>query len=378
MKKIFLLIIFIFLFSYIFISPVKANQPEINLYFFYGDSCPHCAKEEIFLLKLKDKYPNIIINKFETYHNSENQEFYKQFVKKLNVSRTGVPLLIIEDEYVIGYGSDEITGKKIEEIIKRYLDTSNEENNSPVLISIPFIGEINARNFSLPFLTFIIAATDGFNPCAMWVLIFLISLLLGMQDKKRMWILGMTFIFSSGTVYFLFLSAWLNLFLFIGFVFWVRILIGFVAVASGSYHVYDYLNNKNGSCRVTGNEKRKKIFCKIQKIITEQKLWLALLGIIILAVAVNLVELVCSAGLPAVFAQILTVSNLPVWQYYIYLVFYILIFMLDDMLIFVIAMKTLELKGINTKYTKYANLIGGIIIFILGILLIFKPEWIMF
>ena len=106
--------------------------------------------------------------------------------------------------------------------------------------------------------------------------------------------------------------------------------------------------------------------------------YLALVGIVVLAFAVNLVELICSAGLPAVYTQVLFLSNLARWQYYFYILFYIFIFMLDDLLIFFIAMTTLRLTGLTTKYSRWSHLIGGILMLIIGLLLIFKPEWLMF
>lgn len=244
-------------------------------------------------------------------------------------------------------------------------------------VNLPFIGYIDVQSFSLPLLTIIIAGLDGFNPCAMWVLLFLISLLLGMKNKKRMWILGSAFIVSSGVVYFLFLTAWLNVFLFIGFIFWVRIGIGVVAIASGAYHLREYYLNRPG-CKVTEDEKRQKIFAKLKAITQRKEFFYALIGIILLAVAVNVVELVCSAGLPAVYTSILAMTDLATWQYYMYLVLYIFIFMLDDLIIFFLAMGTLQMVGISKKYSRFASLIGGIIILILGLLLIFKPTWLIF
>jgi putative Mn2+ efflux pump MntP len=41
-------------------------------------------------------------------------------------------------------------------------------------------------------------------------------------------------------------------------------------------------------------------------------------------------------------------------------------------------MKTLEVSGVTTKYNKYSHLFGGILMIIIGLLLIFKPQWIMF
>ena len=98
----------------------------------------------------------------------------------------------------------------------------------------------------------------------------------------------------------------------------------------------------------------------------------------ILAASVNLIELACSAGIPVIFTQLLAMNDLNNISYFIYILIYIICFMLDDLIIFIIAIKTMELTGISTKYSKYSHLIGGILMFIIGILLIVKPEWLMF
>ena len=211
----------------------------------------------------------------------------------------------------------------------------------------------------------------------MWVLVFLIGMLLGMKDKKRRWILGTAFIASSGLVYFFFLAAWFQLFSFLTFIPFIKPAIGLLATVAGVYYLREYFINKEAACKVTSGGKRKLIFEKLKRFCNEKHFWLALGGIIVLAAAVNLVELVCSAGLPAIFTQILTLSNLPMWQNYALMILYIVIFMLDDMIVFGVAMKTLELKTISAKYSRFSNLIGGIIMLILGILLIFKPGWLM-
>ncbi len=170
----------------------------------------------------------------------------------------------------------------------------------------------------------------------MWVLIFLISMLLGMKDRKRMWILGTAFIISSAFVYFLFMAAWLNLFLFLGFLIWIRIIVGLFATGVGIYNIREFFINKNAECKVTGNEKRRKTLEKIKGITQRKELLIALFGIILLAFAVNLIEAICSAGLPAIYTQILSLSNLPLWQYYLYILLYLFIFMIDDLIVFFI------------------------------------------
>lgn len=388
-----------------FAMPVAAqSEPyqELNLYFFWGEGCPHCAKEKIFLENLKEKYPGLKIYEFEIWHNSDNVKILQEVGEELKADISLIPFTVVGEKYNTGYLSDETSGADIEDIIKyalrhKYRDVAgeitgivkpseptptielgSEEQQIPEKITLPVFGEIAVKNFSLPILSAIFGILDGFNPCAMWTLIFLIGLLLNMKNKKRMWVLGGTFIAASAGIYFLFMTAWLNLFLFLGMIFAIRLAIGLVALGAGWHNLKEYFTNKNVVCKVTKTEKRQKIFEKLKQITQQQKFWLALAGIILLACAVNMVEAVCSAGLPAIFTRILTITDLPVWQYYCYILLYLFFFMLDDMIVFFTAMATLKVVGGTAKYTRASNLIGGILMLALGLLLIFKPEWLMF
>ncbi len=373
----------------------NASSP-VSVYFFYGEGCPHCAKEEVFLRTIQETYPEVEVKSFEIYHSRENAALLKQAGKLLGANVSGVPFSIIGDEYFIGY-AEGITSRKIEDRIKVCLDsecpdsinglintseeitdTGNPQDAKEEMIDLPILGNINVSTFSLPVITVVIGALDGFNPCAMWTLLFLISLLLGTGNKKRMWVLGSAFIVASAFVYFLFMSAWLNLILFLGIIFWVRVSIGLVALLGGGYSLREFWVNKESVCKISNNGGRQKVFQKIRSVIERRSFLLALSGIIALAFVVNLVELVCSAGLPAVYTQILALNGLVGWQYYSYILLYILFFMIDDLIVFFIAMKTLQITGLSTKYVRHSRLIGGLLMIAIGILLIFKPELLMF
>jgi len=346
---------------------------------------------------MKAKYPELTVHAYEIWGSEKNRKIMTGMGQILNANVNGVPFTIIGDQYVVGWMDENTSGAQIESAIKcviengcRDFDSILKENGYygkekvvapskiPETLALPFFGEIKTRDVSLPVLTIIIGLLDGFNPCAMWSLMFLISLLLGMKDRKRMWILGITFLLASGFVYFLFLAAWLNLLLFIGFILWIRLIIGLVALGGGGYYLKEYFFNPHAGCVSTKTERRKKIFEKIRQITHERHFWFALGGIIVLAFAVNLVELICSAGLPAVYTQILTLNHLPAWQYYLYLLLYIFLYMLDDIIVFVIAMVTLQMTGLSEKYSRASHFIGGFAMVIIGILLILKPEWLMF
>ena len=337
-----------------------------------------------FLNKISASYPDLVIEKLEVYYNKQNQEVMESEAKRLGVAVRGVPFIIIGDQYVIGYQSDETTGYQLQTMIQQELEKTQQktesmpESNSskvlPDILTLPIIGQVKTSTLSLPIFTIVVAAIDGFNPCAMWTLLFLISLLLGMKDRRRMWLLGLVFVITSAVVYFLFLSGWLQLFIFFGYLRWLQIGIGGVALIAGGYYLWDFWVNRDGSCRITQSKNRQKVFLKLKELTHKKQLFIAVLGIMVLAIAVNLVEVVCSAGLPAIYTQVISLSKLSWWQYYAYIFLYIIVFMLDDMFIFFTAMLTLRAVGIEGKYARISHCVGGILLLVIGILLVIKPE----
>ena len=384
--------------------PIYAENKTLTIHLFYSKTCPHCAAEEEFLKKMELKYPQLEVKRYEITENKDNLKLFIEVGKKLGDRSARVPFLVIGNEYVLGYLSEETHGVEIEQkIIDAFKNTpvdlvsqiiSEIEGNSTnskskdsaettksktkFEINFPLLGKIDINSLTLPVLTVVLGLVDGFNPCAMWTLLFLISLLLGTKNRKKMWLLGGTFIFTSGFVYFLFMAAWLNLFLIIGYVVAVRVGIGVTAAGIGGYYVWKYWKDSKTGCLVEGDEKRQETFKKLRRLTENDKILLALGGIILLAVAVNLVELLCSAGFPAIYTKALTMTPMPTWKYYAYLLGYIFFYMLDDMIVFIIAMVTLEMVGVKQSYAKYSHLIGGILMLIIGILMLFKPEILMF
>ncbi len=370
------------------------NQP-VNIYLFWAKGCPHCIAEKEFLAELASRDKQIKIITFELIESRENRELFQKVGAELRASVSGVPFTVVGERYFIGWQDEESTGALIFQAVAEARRTQApdviarlraatiplvppEKKAIPEKIPLPFFGEIEIKYLSLGLVTLIIGLLDGFNPCAMWVLVFLINLLLGMEDRRKMWILGGSFIFSSALVYFLFMTAWLNFLIFVGFIVWVRVAIGGVALLAGFYNLREFFTNRAGVCKLSDTEKRQRRMERLKEIVQTKKFLLALGGIILLAFAVNLVELICSAGFPVIYLQILSLTPLPFWQYYLYMILYIIMYMLDDMIIFVAAMITLQLLGVGTKYKQASNLIGGVLMLILGILLIFRPEALMF
>ena len=403
-KRVLVLIIALF----IFMPNTKAEEPKngVNAYLFYSELCSTCAAEEEWL----DEYISNInmkinVTKYEVTRNKDNAELLKKVRKALKNDEMTTPYIVIGTTGITGF-SETVKSQIIEtfdyynvqenyvevmDVVINNLDTPFEIHYPEGEYNIPILGEINPKNVSLPLASIVIGFVDGFNPCAMWVLLFLISMLFNMKNRRRMWIIGITFILASALTYLCFMLAWLQVAISLTSIAWVRLIIALIALIGGIINLSSYIKDKkdDSGCEVVDDKKRKSIFKRIKKIIShvddEKNFWknergfiLALLGIIGLAISVNIVELTCSAGLPVIFTQILALNNLNSLQYFLYILLYILFFLIDDIVIFVIAMKSLKLTGISTKYNKLSHLIGGIIMVLIGILMIFKPEWLMF
>lgn len=378
---------------------VDAAKRPLDVYLFWGEGCPHCASAIEFTQKWTDSEPGVRMHYFDVTRESANQNLFIAVVRHFGIERPGVPLIIVGERFFVGFDNYATTGAEIKAVAASCIQTScidvirplltgteRQELNQPLIkptkvpkvLKLPVFGEISLAHVSLPVLTLMLGAVDGFNPCAMWTLVFLISLLIGLRDRFRMWVLGSIFIAASAVVYYAFMAAWLNLLLFLGMLLWIRLAVGLLAMGGGGYYLHEYFFNPEAVCKVTAPGARQRVFEKLRALAGERSFLAAATGIVLLAFAVNLVELICSAGIPAVYTQVLALSNLPAWQYHAYLSLYIFVFMLDDLFVFVIAMKTLHITGLTGSYVRQAHAIGGAVLILVGLMLLFKPEWLTF
>lgn len=364
------------------IANVSKEYGKINLYFFYGDGCGVCEDTKVMLEELKQSYSDYLnVYYFETWHNEANDKLLEDSATQFGYTKSnGVPITLINDTMFIGFADFQKT--KIEEIITGFIDDFNN-NASPTLTpnnnyDLPILGTVDVKNVSLPLIAVILGFIDGFNPCAMWILLLLISLFLGMKDKKKALILGITFLFISALVYFLSMFG-INFVLDIFDYVWLKTIVAIFILIAGIISFKKYLNTRkeDTGCTVVDEKKRKTVISKSRKIINEKNILLSIIGITILAISVNSLELLCSLGFPVVFAEILTLNNITGIFRILYILLYVLFYMLDDIIVFTISMVTLKATGITNKYTKLCTLISSVIMIFISILLLVKPSWLM-
>ncbi len=343
------------------------------VYVFYGDECSHCAEFDKYLSEdiLKD-HPEVEVEKYEVWHNQDNYQKMISMFEEREVKDRAVPTVFVGHQTFVGYGGDDLTGLDIKESIYNLYCIEGEIGERSV--DLPFIGEIKTANLSIPVITVVLGLVDGFNPCAMWALVALITILLSTKNKKKIIVIGLSFLISSWLIYYLFISLYLNTFIFLSFVAAIRYLIAVVALVAGIVYIRDFINYQPGVCKVTTQKQQQGLVGKMKTISKSNSLWLMIAGVIALAFSVNLVEMVCSIGLPVIYSQILASSGLSTVQKYLYLALYNTVYMLDDIIIFVIAATTLKYVNVGSRYEKWMKLVGGVLIIVLGVILAFRPD----
>jgi glutaredoxin len=346
---------------------------------FFSPQCPHCEKELTFLDKLKTQYPDLSVQT-HNIHKQHHRELMLAHAKKLKVPSQdlGTPFLIIGDHYLIGFHGADTTGITIRNWVEEHIHqkplTENTSDTDLGSLQLPFFGAVRLRDLSLPALAVLLGVVDGFNPCAMWVLAYLISLIIGLKDRTKMITLIGTFLFASGVLYFLFMTAWLNVFLFIGYMPLLTTLIGIAALYMGALNLSGFMRSGGRLvCKVGDLKSRQQTQSRIQSLIASPLSWGSFLGIVALAFTVNSIEFVCSSALPAIFTHVLSVAELSTAGYYGYILLYVFFFMLDDLVIFSAAAFAAH-KFAGEKYAGICRAIGGVLLIFIGVLLVFFPE----
>lgn len=380
-----------------------SNHPVISV--FVRDKCPHCQDEEEFLTELQEKRPDLQVRLLEI-HDSKSRELFNLFTEQTKTPKV-TPITIIGQKSIIGFDKAETTGQQIIKMLETenatltlenflgleplQIDSTNTtcaitetpDENSPTdcsqaaeehrYISVPFFGQINVSDYTLPTLSIILGFIDGFNPCAMWVLIVFLTALTHAGSVKKMVQFASVFIVAEAIMYTLILNSWGLAFDFIGFDEIVTPIIGLVAIGGGIFFLWE-AKQSDGTCKVTNIKQRTTIIQKVKNLASQKFSLVVFLGLIALAFSVNIIEFACSIGIPQAFIKILDINQLS-WlmkEYYIGL--YILFYMVDDLIVFGVAIYSFEKLGLTSKYTKYSNFIGGILMLILGLLLLVAPE----
>lgn len=345
--------------------------PDIEVFVRAG--CPHCAAAKIFLDELRRERPSLHITLYDIVEDSAARQRLEAWAKDRGITTLGVPAFLIGTELILGFQSPDTTGARIRAMLDRKASGS-KPGSSVESIETGWFGPLRVHDLGLPLFTVVIGVLDGFNPCAMWVLLFLLSLLVNLQDRRKMALIAGTFVIVSGLVYFAFMAAWLNVFLVLGLSRAVQIGFGGIALFIGLVNVKDFFALHQGLSLSIPKSAKPGLYARTRRILQADNLAGALVGVIILAGLVNTIELLCTAGFPAIYTQILTMQQLPTWTYYGYLGLYNLAYILDDSLMVTIAVVTLSRLKLQEGAGRWLKLTSGLVMACLGVTLLLAPE----
>jgi cytochrome c biogenesis protein CcdA/thiol-disulfide isomerase/thioredoxin len=417
-------------------APLAQDEAPVRIYFFWGDGCPACAQAKPIVQALADRYPQVELESFEVYYVEENQVLFREIAAAHGIEPRYVPTIFIGDQHWEGFagptrgeieaaveacvergcpdlgaaivaspGQDEttaeptpaptstedpdaVTGAVEDETATEpapaptatavaAVDAPAAVEETPAevgLLTLPLLGTIDLGRQSLWVSTAIISFVDGFNPCSLWVLSILISLTLRTGSRKKVFLTGFVFLLVTSLIYVLFIAGLFTMFTFIGFLGWIQVVVAVLALFFAGANIKDYFWYKKGISFTIADEKKPGIYKRMRKVLYADSLWAMLTATVVMSAGIALVELPCTAGFPVLWTNLLTAQGVNQSAFVLLLGLYMLIYLIDELVVFVIAVFTLKSNKLEEKHGRVLKLIGGMLMLMLATVMLIDPT----
>lgn len=361
-------------------STVKAQgSGQVEIIYFWGDGCPHCAEAKPFLDRLEDDYPNVKITRYEVWYNAANQVLYKNKADALKVPEggRGVPFIVIGDRYWMGYSPQ--IAEQIEAVVKEQA-AQLPAGETPALdsgdtLTLPLIGKIDLGHQSLFVSTLLISFVDGVNPCSIWVLTMLLAMTLHTGSRKKIIIIGLIFLTVTAGIYALFIAGLFTFLSIVSFIGWIQVVVALIALLFGLVNIKDYFWYKEGISFTIDDSKKPGIFQRMRRLVdASQSFWGLAGATALMAAGVSLVEFSCTAGFPVLWTNLLVSQNVTPLVFVLLLLVYMVIYQLDEMVIFFTAVYSLKATRLEEKQGRILKLIGGVLMLVLAAVMLINPQ----
>ena len=375
------------------------GTPIVRLYYFFSPTCPHCQAAAPFIDDFAARSPWLEVRKYVVKDNKANARFYYETALSLGTQALSVPGFVFCRNVLIGYDTAETTGAEIVKALEGChaerlahpgadvaADTSagtpmagepaaaSAGDEASTTVHLPIVGTVDAKAFSLPVLTLVLAGMDAFNPCAFFVLLFLLSLLVHARSRARMLVVGGTFVLFSGIVYFVFMAAWLNVFLIAGELRVITTIAGLLALFVAVLNIKDYFWFKEGPSLSIPESAKPGLFKRMREIVAAGNLAPMLASTVLLAIVANSYELLCTAGFPMVYTRALTLAQLETWQYYAWLAGYNVIYVIPLLAIVIVFVRTMGARKLTESEGRILKLVSGFMMLGFGLMLLLAPN----
>ena len=374
-----------------FTQPIHAqdSEPTVDLYFFHGNGCPHCAEEEILLEEMTAIYGDrLVIHGYELWDHPENIPVFEEFAKAFDFEPSGVPVTFIGNQYWVGYNAEK--GVEIRAAIEKgmaegVVDTrqivdgdvsrTETEQTSGSTVTIPLFGQIDLSQQSLLVSTIVIGLVDGVNPCSLWVLTMLLAMLTRTHSRKKMLIIGTVFLTVTALIYALFIGGVFSLLNYISYMKWIQIVVAAVTLVLGFINLKDYFFFKEGVSLSISDEKKPGIFQKMRNVMNQsENMWAMIGATVVLAAGVSLIEFSCTAAFPVIWSNLLVANNASTTTFVLLLILYMVIYQLDELIIFGVAVATMKSSKMQEKHGQILKLFSGALMVILSLVMLIDPA----
>jgi len=365
----------------------------VPVYFFWGEGCPHCANQKVFLAELEADHPNVVVYDFEVYNVPENRPLMTAMATAFGRPVTGVPMTFIGDEVWVGYNA--AMGRQMRAAVERYEtyaapDPADRvapefrdqlappppaQDGGELLLDVPLVGSVDVGHQALWLSTSLIAFVDGFNPCSLWVLALLLAVVINTRSRKRVLLVGLTFLVITAAVYGLFIAGLFSIFSYVSFLGWIRVLVAGIALAFALINLKDYFAYKQGLSLTIDDAQKPGIYRRIRGIMNARSSLPATLAATGgMALGVTLVELPCTAGLPVLWTTLLADAGVATGAFVVLLLLYMLIYLLDELLVFGAVVVTMRVTRVEERQGRVLKLVGGSVMLALALAMLFWPT----
>jgi len=368
------------------LGPVwSADAPEgerrLKLYFFYSQTCPHCADAEPVVRDIAEARPWLILEELAVEREA-NERFFFMLAREFGRAPEAVPTFFLCGEMLVGFDNADGIGARIARIADQcHARLTGDQPAQQVAgktddlsVELPLFGKLDADQLSLPALTLVLGGLDAFNPCAFFVLLSLLSLMVHARSRLRIATVGGVFVFFSAAMYFVFMAAWLNLFLVLGSLQWITIAAGLVALGIGALSIKDYVYFRQGPSLSIPESAKPGLFERMRRLIGMRSFAGLLAGTVVLAIAANSYELLCTSGFPLVYTKVLTMNDLPSAARYGWLALYNIVYVIPLLLVVVVFTATLGSRRLSETEGRTLKLVSGLMMAGMGAVLILAPE----
>jgi glutaredoxin/cytochrome c biogenesis protein CcdA len=375
----------------------KTTEPSPIVFMFGRDDCGFCKKQKEFFAEenIEYVYLNIVTD-------SSAKDLYNQVVAKHELTKV-TPITVIGDRVFLGFNGPLTTGVDMKKAIAVVLegdirtvedhlsrapkqevsfgggcsDMGCTEGETSYVFDLPFVGIVDLKTFSLFGLSLLLGTIDGFNPCAMWVLLTFLAILAQAGSRQKMIFLAGIFILAEAIMYNLILNVWYKTWDFVALDQIVTPLVGLLALGGGTFFLWRWHKNRNAPlvCDITSIDSQTRTINKFKFIASQKVTITTIFAILVIAFSVNVIEFACSIGIPQAYTKILEINMLSLLERQWYIFIYTVGYILDDLLVFGLAIwgySKLEAHG--QKYAQYSLLIGGVLMLLLGALLVINPS----